>query len=122
MSNEPPPSRPSLADLDARLQKARQAERGASRRRTDDGEARSGAIGIAFRLSVELVSAVVVGGGIGWLLDHWLGTAPWCLLGFFLLGIVAGMVNVFRAARDLNARAARLAQDLPPAPADEDDD
>jgi ATP synthase protein I len=121
MSNEPPPSRPSLANLEARLRKARQAEQGTARRRKDEGEARSGAIGIAFRLSVELVSAVVVGGGIGWLLDRWLGTAPWCLLSFFLLGIIAGIMNVFRAARDLNARAARLAQDLPPAPADEDD-
>ena len=30
------------------------------------------------------------------MLDRWLGTGPWLLLVFFLLGAVAGIVNVYR--------------------------
>jgi ATP synthase protein I len=43
-----------------------------------------------------------VGGGIGWLLDRWLGTLPLFLLVFFVLGAVAGLLNVFRAAKQMN--------------------
>ena len=60
-----------------------------------------------FRLSSELVAGVVVGAGLGWLLDRWLGIAPWGLIVFLLLGFAAGVLNVMRAAgvvreRDLN--------------------
>ena len=62
------------------------------------GAVPTGALGIGFRIGVELVSAMVVGVGIGWLLDWWLGTRPWLLILFFLLGAGAGMLNVVRAA------------------------
>jgi ATP synthase protein I len=60
----------------------------------------SDASGIArgFRLSTELVAGVLVGAGIGWLLDRWLGISPWGLIVFLLLGFVAGVLNVMRAA------------------------
>ncbi len=51
-----------------------------------------------FRLSTELVAGVLVGAGIGWGLDRWLGTKPWLLIVFFLLGTAAGMQNVIRVA------------------------
>jgi ATP synthase protein I len=51
-----------------------------------------------FRLSSELVAGVVVGAGIGWLLDRWLGISPWGLIVFLLLGFVAGVFNVMRSA------------------------
>jgi ATP synthase protein I len=51
-----------------------------------------------FRLSSELVAGVLVGAGIGWALDHVLGISPWGLIVFLLLGFVAGVVNVMRAA------------------------
>ena len=50
------------------------------------------------RLSSELVAGVLVGGGIGWLLDKWLGISPWGLIVFLLLGFTAGVLNVMRAA------------------------
>lgn len=52
--------------------------------------------GIGLRAGVEVVSALVVGIGIGWLLDRWLGTWPWLFLVFFVLGSVAGVLNVYR--------------------------
>jgi ATP synthase protein I len=56
------------------------------------------AIARGFRLSAELVAGVGVGIFIGWLLDRWLGTSPWGLLVFLLLGFAAGVLNVMRAA------------------------
>jgi ATP synthase protein I len=50
------------------------------------------------RLSAELVGGVVVGFLLGWLLDRWLGTTPWGLIVFLLLGFAAGTLNVMRAA------------------------
>ena len=52
--------------------------------------------GVGLRAGVEVVSALMVGIGIGWLLDHWLGTWPWLFLVFFVLGSVAGVLNVYR--------------------------
>lgn len=52
----------------------------------------------AFRLSTEFVSALFVGGVIGWGLDWVAGTSPLFLIVFFLLGFVAGVLNVLRSA------------------------
>src|SRR5579862_8489712 len=65
---------------------------GADRATTASGYAKG------FRLSSELVAGVVVGAGIGWLLDRWLGISPWGLIVFLLLGFVAGVLNVMRSA------------------------
>lgn len=62
-------------------------------------------LGIATRLSTELVVAVAVGGGLGWALDHFLGTRPIFLVVMFLLGAAAGIRNVMHAAAELNARS-----------------
>jgi ATP synthase protein I len=40
----------------------------------------------------------LVGAGIGWLIDHWLGVSPWGLIVFLLLGFAAGVLNVMRSA------------------------
>jgi len=51
-----------------------------------------------FRLSSELVGGVLVGAGIGWLIDRLLGISPWGFIVFLLLGFVAGVLNVMRSA------------------------
>ena len=58
-------------------------------------------IGTAFKLSTELVSAVVVGTIIGFILDTTFGTKPWLILIFFFVGVVAGITNVFRSAKNM---------------------
>src|SRR5258706_8580567 len=65
-------------------------------------------MGIAFRFTAELVSALVVGGGIGWGLDRLFGyfgvhTRPVFLLVMFVLGAAAGIRDVMRAAKEINA-------------------
>lgn len=64
-------------------------------------EASSSAYGQAFKFAAELVVGVVVGGGIGWALDKQLGTAPWLMVVFVVLGFAAGLLNVVRAAQEL---------------------
>ena len=58
-------------------------------------------IGTAFKLSTELVSAVVVGTIIGFILDKTFGTKPWLILIFFFVGVIAGIVNVFKSAKNM---------------------
>jgi ATP synthase protein I len=91
MQNEKPP--PTPAELDARLRAARARHGEGDRRARAD---KSG-LGFAIRIGVEMVAALAVGVGIGLMLDRWLGTTPWFLLLFFVLGAAAGMMNVYRA-------------------------
>jgi ATP synthase protein I len=55
-------------------------------------------------IGLHLVSATVVGLAMGYFLDKWLGTAPWCLLIFLLSGIGVGFRDVFREARRIQKR------------------
>lgn len=86
----------SLSDLDDRLRRLREREEAKRPAAKWDDDTR-GALGMAMRIGVELVAAVGVGAGIGYLLDRWLDTAPWLLVVFFLLGSAAGMMNVYRS-------------------------
>ncbi|MDH5748735.1 MAG: AtpZ/AtpI family protein [Rhodospirillales bacterium] len=88
-----------LEDFDARLRKARESAAVPGDKTGKDDESQSGMLGAAFRIGIEMVSAFAVGFGIGWLLDQWLGTRPWLMLVFLLLGGAAGMLNVYRFAR-----------------------
>ena len=71
----------------------RASEVPASRPATDHS-----ALARGFRLSSELVAGVLVGAGIGWLIDRWLKTLPWGTFVFALLGFTAGVLNVMRSA------------------------
>ena len=61
----------------------------------------SSSIGTAFKLSTELVAAVVVGTIIGFIFDKTFGTKPWFILIFFFVGVVAGITNVIRSAKNM---------------------
>ena len=100
MAEREPPQ--PFRDLDRRLKRLRAEDDGA-RAAAERGRGLS----LALRIGVELVAALVVGVGIGFLLDRWLGTAPWLLIAFFLLGAAAGMLNVFRVASRLDRSAGK---------------
>lgn len=90
-----------LNELDARLREARgRADEAAGRTPRPRGV--TSGLGFALRIGLELVAALLVGGGIGLLLDRWLGTAPWLMLVFFLLGAAAGFLNVYRLAAGMD--------------------
>jgi len=79
------------------------------------------ALGQALRLGVELVAGVAVGGFIGWALDRFLGTAPFLMVVFLGLGAAAGIMNVVRTAKRMQAEAPS-GKDLPRVLDDDDDD
>ena len=56
-------------------------------------------LGQAFKMSTELVSAVLIGTIIGFILDTWFDTKPWLIIIFFFVGVVAGITNVIRSAK-----------------------
>ena len=58
-------------------------------------------LGTAFKLSTELVAAVAVGTIIGFILDNWFDTKPWLILIFFFVGVMAGIMNVIKSAKNM---------------------
>ena len=103
-----PKKRADLDDLGQRIAAARQGDerrKGGSR---DNRDTQNG-LGLGLRLASEMVAGLIVGVGLGLGLDHWLGTGPWLLILFFVLGSAAGLMNVIRVARahDAARRAER---------------
>ena len=56
-------------------------------------------LGKALKISTELVASVVVGSILGFILDNWFDTKPLLTICFFLIGVAAGMSNVFKSAK-----------------------
>jgi ATP synthase protein I len=54
-----------------------------------------GSVGFAFVLSI------VIGVGIGLLIDRWIGSGHWGFFIFFFLGLAAGVVSVYRATKSM---------------------
>jgi ATP synthase protein I len=65
------------------------------------------AMSLGLRAGSEFVSAVLVGSGIGWVLDRALGTNPAFLIVFFLIGVAAGVWNVIRLTSPKGASVTR---------------
>jgi ATP synthase protein I len=90
-----------LGSLDQRLSEirgSRNIETDQPGTESGDSAARASAMARGFRLSSELIAGVAVGAVIGWGFDRLLSTSPFGLIVFFLLGFVAGVVNVVRSA------------------------
>lgn len=54
-------------------------------------------MGRLISLGWEFALAILLGLGLGVLMDRWLPTRPWGTIVFILFGIAAGFVNFFRA-------------------------
>ena len=112
-------ARKATADLEARIARARgqraaEAVSGQTRQGDMSGMSRG------FRLASEFVAAILVGAGLGWIIDSFLPTRPWAMVVLLLLGFAAGVLNVVRAGAEMNAKTA-VPPDTPALPDDEDD-
>ena len=57
-------------------------------------------LGQAVRVGTELLAALIVGGGLGWIADTYLlGSTPWGVVIGLVFGAVAGVRNAYRAAQ-----------------------
>jgi ATP synthase protein I len=107
------------ADLEARIARARgqrtaQAEAEQTRQGNMSGMSRG------FRLASEFVAAILVGAGLGWIIDMFLPTRPWGTIVLLLLGFAAGVLNVIRATAEMNAATA-VPPDTPAVPDDDEE-
>lgn len=107
------------SDLAARIQRARADDRiddaaEQARQREMTG------LGRAYRLAAEFVAAILVGLGLGWGIDWVFNTSPWGMIILLLFGFAAGVVNVVRAAAEMNAE--RQKGPMPPAVSDDEDE
>ena len=80
------------------------AKKRISQRATKNSNNKSSLLGIAFKMSTELVAAVLVGTIIGFIFDNWFGTKPWFIIIFFFLGVTAGILNVIRVANNIQKK------------------
>jgi ATP synthase protein I len=77
--------------------KARKATEAQSARGPAGGTDGAGsAMSMGLRAGGEFVSAIVIGAGLGWVIDRALGTSPAFMIVFFLLGMAAGVWTVIR--------------------------
>ena len=92
------------AALSARLQRLgeRLGQHQSDRPSENDNRqgANTDASGLArgLQFTAEFAAGIVVGAAIGWLMDRWLGTRPWGMIVWLLLGFAAGVLNLMRAA------------------------
>jgi len=80
-----------------------QAEKQAEAEAQQDRANRSRGMAYGLRMSTELVAAILVGGFIGYMLDTWLGTKPWLFLVLLMFGFGAGILNILRAFKQMQA-------------------
>ncbi|MEO0465064.1 MAG: AtpZ/AtpI family protein [Pseudomonadota bacterium] len=90
-------------ELRARIEAAKQADKPAetSSKTNTTAAAAASAMGHAFGWAV----AVCIGGAIGYWIDSMLGSSPWALLIFLVFGMVAGFLNIVRAANKMAREA-----------------
>ncbi len=89
-----------LKALEARLKQAKAAQAPKPHQEEHYSQAQ-----MAWRMVIELVAGLGIGFGIGFGLDTLLGTTPWLMVVFVLLGFVAGVKTMIRSAHELQRQA-----------------
>ena len=82
-----------LKDLKDRIETAKSTKTQPLKKKNEGGA------GFGFKISTEIIAALVVGVGIGLIVDKYLGTKPFGLIIFFIFGAIAGFLNVYRVMR-----------------------
>ena len=98
-----------MGELGGRISKARHAA-GLDKTAEEQDAVAGSALGVAWRISIEIVVALVVCTAIGWALDYWFGTKPWLMLIFLFLGGAIGINNAVRTALRIDAQATAALQ------------
>ena len=86
----------SLKNISTRLEIAK---KNIKKNKTKIVGSNAASLGNALKISTELVAAVVVGSTLGFILDNWFDTKPLLTISFFILGVAAGILNVFKSAK-----------------------
>lgn len=107
-------------DLASRIASAKRDRDVEDNRASKDASPEMTGLSRGMRIGTEFVAAILVGAGIGYLIDLGLGTSPWGLLILFVMGFAAGILNVIRVVAQMNAASpAPPGSDLGPDAEDE---
>jgi ATP synthase protein I len=82
-----------LENLKQKLNQIHSSKKEQSHKHKDTGAS------FAFKISTEIIAALVVGVGIGLIVDNYFNTKPFGLIIFFIFGALAGFLNVYRVMR-----------------------
>jgi ATP synthase protein I len=114
------PKRPSDEDALERLNQRLDALQTRTTRKTGSLADKAG--GAGYRLMAELVSGVLAGLGLGWLVDQYAHTKPWGMLIGVVLGTVASVFLVVKAANRMSDQAKREAGPAKAVPFEDEDE
>jgi ATP synthase protein I len=92
----------------------------ASRQKSSPGPGLEAADG--YRLLGLMLGGVLGGVGLGWLLDRFVHTSPFGVVGGLLIGTTLALVTTIRTATRMSARAQKDTPPAPPAPEADDED
>jgi len=107
-------------DLASRIASAKRERDVEDNRASKDASPEMSGLARGLRIGTEFVAAILVGAGIGYLIDLGLGTSPWGLLILLVMGFAAGILNVIRVVAQMNAASpAPPGSDLGPDAEDE---
>ena len=51
---------------------------------------------MGYSLGIEFISAIFMGGMIGYFIDKYFQTNPWGMILFLVFGVLAGSLNIYR--------------------------
>jgi len=112
--------RPETGELEKKIKQARTVRPGLAAAHAMRQNELTGA-GRAFRMASEFVAAIIVATALGLALDAVFGTQPIFMIVLMMLGFAAGVLNITRAAAEMNAAAPKPDPDKL-VPVDDDDD
>ena len=82
-----------LKNLKERIETAETSNSSTPKKKKESGA------GFGFKISTEIIAALVVGVGIGLIVDNYFNTKPIGLIIFFIFGALAGFLNIYRVMR-----------------------
>jgi len=110
-------------DLASRIASAKRERDVEDKRASIDNSRDMSVLARGMRIGTEFIAAILVGAGLGYLIDLGLGTSPWGLLILLMVGFAAGILNVIRVVTEMNAASpAPPGSDLGPDADDEERD
>jgi ATP synthase protein I len=93
------PERERLDELQDKISATRQKHR-----EPDERRGNASMLGLAWRLTVEMLAGIGVGGFVGWWMDKWFGTEPIFMLLLLVLGMGAGLMNSVRTVNEMRRK------------------
>ena len=106
-NRDPEDARRRVEEMDAKLKAARAANPKPSHNEAPSNVMSHRQTSVAYRILVDMIAGLLVGGFLGYWLDRWLGWAPFALVTGLVLGFVAGANNAWRAIRVYSDDAAK---------------